>query len=133
MRASLSIALFSACAACGPRLLPAGYAKQDVLAFVQLHRAELQEQAKRGSGAAVRDLGVTAGCQNIPELQRRLQKNHEQIFATVPATDPEVAERIVTTLTKSPELRCLDLELGRGREYAAGTRHIGPRRYASYR
>lgn len=128
MRATLSIAIL---AACGARPLPAGYAKQDVLAFAQSHRAELQAEARVGSGPKLRDLGVSAGCQNQPELQRRLHKDHAEIFA--PASDAEVAERVVNTLSEHRELRCLDLDLGREREYAAGTRHIGPRRYASYR
>jgi hypothetical protein len=131
MRAIRLIALSAACAACGPRLVPSGYAKHDVLAFVQSHRAELQAEARIGSGPHLRDLGISAGCQNQPELDRRLRKNHDQVFA--PASDAEVAERIVTTLTRTKELRCLDLELGREREHAAGLRHIGPRRFASQR
>jgi hypothetical protein len=131
MRASLSVALMAACVACGPRLMPAGYAKQDVLAFVQLHRAELQHEAKIGSGPHLRDLGISAGCQNQPELGRRLHKDYDQIFA--PTSDAQVAERIVSTLTKTKELRCLDLELGREREFSAGVRHIGPRRYMTRR
>lgn len=127
MRATLFIAVLTTCAACGPRPPPAGYAKADVLAFVQQHRAALEAESKVGSGPTLYDLGIVAGCQNQPELDRRLHKDHDQIFA--PPADAEVAERVVSTLTETRELRCLHLDLSRQSESSAGLRHIGPRRY----
>ncbi len=126
MRALLAICLLVTCAACGPRPPPPGYARDDVHAFVREHRAALQREAGVGSGPTLRDLGILAGCQNQPELDRRLHKDHAEIFA--PAADSEVAERVISTLKETRELRCLDLELSRERQFAAGTRHIGPRR-----
>jgi hypothetical protein len=126
MRTLFAASLLVTCASCGPRPPPAGYARDDVHAFVREHRAALQQEAKIGSGPTLRDLGIVAGCQNQPELARRLHKDHDEIFAA-PA-DAEVAERVIGTLKETRELRCLDLELSRERQFAAGTRHVGPRR-----
>jgi hypothetical protein len=129
MRSLLAISLLVTCASCGPRPPPPGYARDDVHAFVREHRAALQQEAKIGSGPTLRDLGILAGCQNQPELARRLHKDHDEIFAA-PA-DAEVAERVIASLKKTRELRCLNLELSREREFSAGLRHIGPRRSVS--
>ena len=131
MRSLLATTLLTALVACGPRQEPVGYARSDVLAFVEEHRAALQQEAAIGSGSTLRDLGIVAGCQNQPELDRRLRKDYGDIFT--PAPDAEVAERVVATLTETPELRCLGLELGPQREYAAGLRHIGPSRSSTRR
>jgi len=121
----------AACAvglACGPRALPAGYAGGDVRAFVSQHRAELQHEIAIGSGPGLYELSIVAGCQDVPEVGRRLHKSYREIFAPETLSDEDVAERVVAVLSRTRELRCLDLDLSGQREFAAGRRHIEPGR-----
>jgi hypothetical protein len=132
MRAAFSFWLLLVLAACAsPQPTRAEYVENDVRAFVRGHRVRLQEEAKIGSGSTLYDLGIRAGCQDIPELNRRLHKDYEQIFSP-PASDADVAERVVDTLAEHRELRCIDLYPPREGEFVAGRRQIGPRRPASY-
>jgi hypothetical protein len=119
--------------ACGQRAMPAGYAGDDARAFVREHRATLQREIAIGSGPRLHDLAIVADCQDVPELSRMLHRQQANVFAAAgspaaPPDDAEVAERVVRLLSKAPELRCLGLELGPRRSFAAGTRHIGPTR-----
>jgi hypothetical protein len=119
--------------ACGSRQTPAGYAGDTARAFVRDHRAALQGEIELGgSGPQMHELSILADCQDVPELGRALHRKREVLFspagsAALPS-DAEVAERVVTLLGESPELRCLGLELGRQREFSAGRRHVGPTR-----
>jgi DUF3015 family protein len=116
---------------CGPRAAtPAGYAGDDARAFVQKHRTTLEREIAIGSGPRLHDLAIIADCQDVPELQRVLHRHQADMFGSTesPAGDAEVAERIVRLLSARPELRCLGLELGPRRSFAAGRRHIGPTR-----
>jgi hypothetical protein len=122
-----------ALAACGPRAMPAGYAGDDARTFVLEHRAALEQEIAIGSGPRLHDLAIVADCQDVPELGRLLHRRQTKVFGSVAATatppdDAEVAERVVRLLSEAPELRCLGLELGPRRSFAAGTRHIGPTR-----
>lgn len=47
------------------------------------------------------------------------------------ASDAVVAERIVRFMEESREFRCQGLDRTRTRQFAAGTRHVGPRRGAT--
>lgn len=119
--------------ACGPRAMPAGYAGDDARDFVRTHRTTLQQEIAIGSGPRLHDLAIVANCQDVPELGRVLHRHQADMFgsAGAPATPPDdaaVAERVVRLLSNSPELRCLGLELGPRRSFAAGRRHIGPTR-----
>lgn len=119
--------------ACGPRATPAGYAGDDARAFVRKHRASLQTEIAIGSGPRLHDLAIVANCQDVPELQRVLHRHQADMFGSTgtsaaPPDDGEVAERIVRLMSQRPELRCLGLELGPRRSFAAGRRHIGPTR-----
>lgn len=121
--------LFGALAlGCGPRPLPAGYGAADARAFVREHRAEIEEEIHVGSGDALYQLAVIAGCQNLPQLNRTLRQHRAELFEP-PAPSDEVAARVVDLLAQRPELRCLDLELSRQRMFSAGRRHIGPPRH----
>jgi hypothetical protein len=122
--------------ACGPRPTPAGYAGDDVRAFVSRHRSTLQSEIARGSGPRLHDLAIIANCQDVPALGRVLHRRRSTLFmpaetaatsAALPS-DAEVADRVVKLLAGSPELRCLGLELNRQRDFSAGRRHIGPTR-----
>jgi hypothetical protein len=108
--------------------MPAGYAGDDVRAFVSQHRAELQDEIALGSGPGLYDLSVVAGCQDVPQVGRRLHRRYGEIFAPPTVSDAEVAERVLGILSRTRELRCLNLDLSRQSELAAGRRHIGPRR-----
>jgi len=139
--------------------MPAGYAGDDARDFVREHRAELQAEIDAGSGPRLYDLAIIADCQDVPALGRRLHKRRDELFAPVngnaveggtvegsggaatPPSDAEVAERVVRFMSEndrsstgtfdSGELRCLNLEIGRHSQLAAGTRHIGPSRAAT--
>jgi hypothetical protein len=121
---------------CGPRAMPAGYAGDDARDFVREHRTTLEREIAIGSGPRLHDLAIVANCQDVPELGRVLHRHQADMFASTaapaaPATPPadaEVADRVVRLLSASPELRCLGLELGPRRSFAAGRRHIGPTR-----
>jgi hypothetical protein len=133
MRCPTSLLAAVALVACGPRATPAGYAGDDARDFVREHRTTLQREIAIGSGPRLHDLAIVADCQDVPELGRVLHRHQADIFASAatPATPPadaEVADRVVRLLSASPELRCLGLELGPRRSFAAGTRHIGPTR-----
>jgi hypothetical protein len=108
--------------------MPAGYAGDDVRTFVSQHRAELQDEIAIGSGPGLYDLSIVAGCQDVPEVGRRLHKGYHEIFAPETVSDAEVAERVVGILSGTRELRCLGLDLSRQSELSAGRRYIGPRR-----
>lgn len=108
--------------------MPAGYGGADARDYVREHRAELEEEVNVGSGDAINQLSIVAGCQNLAQMNRTLNRHRAEIFGP-PATDDEVAERMVDLLATRPELRCLDLELSRQSMYSAGTRHIGPGRH----
>jgi hypothetical protein len=124
--------------------MPAGYAGDDARAFVVKHRAELQAEIAAGSGPRIYDLAILANCQDVPALGRRLHRHHDDLFLSAPATEPdgdtpaantpaansdaEIADRVVRFMADRRELRCLNLDLSRTREMAAGRRHIGPRR-----
>lgn len=128
----LSSALLGAAACalgvgCGPRPVPPGYAGDDIREFVSEHREELNKEIAVGSGPRLYELGWLAGCQNWPELNRVLRQRHEEIFAPAGVEDAEVGDRVVRLMSRT-ELRCLDLDLSRQREFSAGLRHIGPRR-----
>lgn len=126
-------ALLLSAGACGPRATPAGYAGDDARDFVVEHRTTLEREIAIGSGPRLRDLAVVADCQDVPALGRVLHRHRADMFAgtgapATPAADAEVADRVVRLLSETPELRCLGLELGPRRSFAAGTRHIGPSR-----
>jgi len=128
-RAGVWIAVAALWAAgCGPRPTPAGYAADDARAFVQKHRAKLQEEVAIGSGPRIYDLAILANCQDVPELGRGLHQHQAQLFASGASgpADAEVAERVVRFMEERRELRCLNLDVSRTREFAAGRRHIGP-------
>jgi hypothetical protein len=113
--------------------MPAGYAGDDARAFVRDHRESLQAEIARGSGPRLRDLSIIANCQDVPELGRVLHRRQVALFGAAGSppifpSDAEVGDRVVRLLADSPELRCLGLELGQQRDFAAGTRHIGPTR-----
>jgi hypothetical protein len=129
--------------------MPAGYAGDDARAFVQKHRTELQAEIATGSGPRLYDLAILADCQDVPQLGRRLHRRQDELFyqsasqpadgrpasaATgearggAPVSDSEAAERVVRFMQDRRELRCLNLDLSRQRLFAAGRRHIGPRR-----
>lgn len=126
-----SAVLFAAALAvgCGPRPVPAGYGAADARTYVREHRAELEEEVNVGSGDAINQLSIVAGCQNLAEMNRTLHRHRAEIFGPSAATDEEVAERMVDLLAERPELRCLDLELSRQSMFSAGTRYIGPGRH----
>ncbi|MET0410795.1 MAG: hypothetical protein ABW217_05845 [Polyangiaceae bacterium] len=133
MRWLVSLLLLLALTACGQRAMPAGYAGDDAREFVREHRATLEREIAIGSGPRLRDLAIVADCQDVPELSRMLHRQQANVFGSAGspaarADDTEVAERVVRLLSKAPELRCLGLELGPRRSFAAGTRHIGPTR-----
>jgi hypothetical protein len=140
--------------ACGPRPMPPGYAGDDARAFVQKHRSELQAEIAAGSGPRLYDLAILANCQDVPQLGRRLHRRQEELFyqgAREPAdgrpasaapgeargvsgaavSDSEAADRVVRFMQERRELRCLNLDISRQREFAAGRRYIGPRRGAT--
>lgn len=114
---------------CGPRPMPAGYGAADARAYVREHRAELEEQVNVGSGSAINQLSIVAGCQNLAQMNRTLNRHRAQLFGPPAATGDEVAERVVGLLAERPELRCLYLDLSRQSMFSAGTRHIGPGRH----
>jgi hypothetical protein len=114
------------CGASSPQ--PAGYAGDDARDFVKKHRAALEKEIDVGSGSTIYNLAILANCQDIPLMGRRLHKRQAEFFEPVGTNDEVVAERVVRFLETSPDLRCLDLELGNRRQMAAGTRHIGPSR-----
>lgn len=114
---------------CGPRPMPAGYGGADARSYVGEHRAELEEEVNLGSGDAINQLSIVAGCQNLAQMNRTLNRHRAEVFGPPAATDEEVAERMVDLLARTPELRCLDLELTRQSMFSAGTRHVGPRRH----
>jgi Protein of unknown function (DUF3015) len=117
------------CAACGAfRPEPARYAGDDVRAFVQKHRDDLQAEIAAGSGPRLYDLAIIANCQDVPELGRRLHRRQDEIFAPAGTPDTEVADRMVRFLTQRRELRCLSLDVSRSGDLAGGRRQIGPRR-----
>lgn len=135
MRRLISLFGMLALTACGPRATPAGYAGDDARDFVRTHRTTLEREIAIGSGPRLHDLAIVANCQDVPALGRLLHRHRAELFrpTTAPALSPadadgEVAERVVRLLSESPELRCLGLELGPRRSFAAGTRHIGPTR-----
>jgi hypothetical protein len=138
------------CAAASSK--PAGYAGDDARDFAKKHRAALEKDILTGSGPTLYDLAILANCQDIALMGRRLHKHREVLLGpggtnddavagevapsaaasgAVPGRvvpDEVVAERVVRFLEDNRELRCLDLELGKQRLMAAGTRHIGPSR-----
>ena len=124
----LAAAACGAALACGPRPMPAGYAADDVRAFVTRHRAELESEIAIGSGPGLYDLSTLAGCQDVPEVGRTLHKQYREIFDSETTSDAKVAERMVDILGHTRELRCLGLDLSRQSEFSAGRRHIGPGR-----
>jgi len=124
-------------AGCGARPMPAGYAGDDARAFVSGNRALLQKEIRIGSGSTLYHLSVIAACQDAAELDRRLHRSYEEIFASAAegndvtradVTNDEVAERVLAIMSENRELRCLALDLSRESELMAGRRHIGPRR-----
>jgi hypothetical protein len=144
-----------ASAACGSRPMPPpGYAGDDARVFVREHRADLETEIARGSGPRIYDLAILADCQDVPELSRRLHTHREDLFSSEEkgrveghavegvgapgrqpveraASDAEVADRIVRFMQDGREFRCLNLDLTRQNQFAAGRRQIGPRRSAT--
>jgi hypothetical protein len=119
------LSLAYACA--GPRGLPAGDATAATRQYVIEHRAELELEIQRGSGEALHQLSIIADCQDLPELGRRLRKKQAEIFPVPPASDPQVADRIVVLLREERTLVCRDLETGPERPFVAGRRRVfGP-------
>jgi hypothetical protein len=116
---------------CGPRPEPAGYGAADAHTYVREHRHELEEEINLGSGDAINQLSIVAGCQDLPEMGRVLHRQRAELFGPPTANDEEVAERIVGLLTERPELRCLDLDLSQQSTLAAGRRDVLPRRQYS--
>jgi hypothetical protein len=122
--------------ACGARSTPPGHAGDDARAFVTKHRAELQAEIAAGSGPRIYDLAILADCQDVPALSRGLRRHHDDFFLAEGAppganADAEVADRMVRFMSDRRDFRCLNLDLSRSRQMAAGRRHIGPRRGAT--
>jgi hypothetical protein len=92
---------------------------------VARHRPELEREINVGSGDALYQLSVIAGCQDLPALGRELRKRRDQIFTPDTPDDATVAERVVNSMIDLRELRCLDLELTRNRVFSAGRREVG--------
>jgi hypothetical protein len=69
-------------------------------------------------------LSIIADCLDLPGLGRTLSKKQAEIFPAPPATDPEVADRILVLLRERSELVCRDLELGPTRPFTAGRRRV---------
>jgi hypothetical protein len=121
---------------CGARSMPPGHAGDDARAFVAKHRAELQAEIAAGSGPRIYDLAILADCQDVPALSRGLRRHHDDFFLPEEAppganADAEVADRVVRFMSDRRDFRCLNLDLSRSRQMAAGRRHIGPRRGAT--
>lgn len=114
--------------ACGPRAQPAGYGAADAHTFVEEHRQELEQDIRVGSGEALYQLAIVADCQNVAEVGRFLHRQYTELFGSPSLTDAEIAGRIVKLIEGRRELRCLDLDISRQRMFAAGRRHVGPRR-----
>lgn len=107
--------------------VPAGDATPAATRYVIEHRAELEREIRIGSGEALHELAILADCQNLPELGRSLKRKQAEIFPVPPASDPEVAERILDLMRNEPAVRCRDLESGPHRPFAAGRRRVfGP-------
>jgi hypothetical protein len=127
--------------ACGARSVPPGHAGDDARAFVTKHRSELQAEIAVGSGPRIYDLAILADCQDVPALSRGLRRHHDDFFlpegappgaaAISEVGDAEVADRVVRFMSDRRDFRCLNLDLSRSRQMAAGRRHIGPRRGAT--
>ena len=74
----------------------------------------------------------------MPALSRGLHRHHDDFFlpdgtppsatAHAEVVDAEVADRMLRFMSDRRDFRCLSLDLTRGRQMQAGTRHIGPRR-----
>lgn len=116
---------------CGPRPVPAGYGAADAHAYARENRKELEEEINVGSGDALNQLSIVAGCQDLPEMGRVLHRQRAEIFGPPTASDEEAAERIVGLLTERPELRCLDLDLSQQSTLSAGRRDVLPGRQYS--
>ena len=116
---------------CGSRPVPAGYGAADAHAYVRDHREELEEEINLGSGDALNQLSIVAGCQDLPQMGRTLHRQRAEIFGPPTASDEEVAERIVGVLAERGELRCLDLDLSQQSTLSAGRRDVLPRRQDS--
>jgi hypothetical protein len=122
--------------ACGARSTPPGHAGDDARAFVTKHRVELQAEIAAGSGPRIYDLAILADCQDVPALSRGLRRHHDDFFLPEGAppganADAEVADRMVRFMSDRRDFRCVNLDLSRSRQMAAGRRHIGPRRGAT--
>lgn len=105
-------------------LPPAGDGTASALDFVTSHRAELEKEIAVGSGQQLYELSKIVNCLNLPELDRTLHKHYAEIFPSPPASDAEVAERVVQLMRERKELICRDLELGPERPFSAGRHRV---------
>jgi hypothetical protein len=122
------LGLACACGGGAVHEVPSGDATPAAKSYVIEHRQELEREIRMGSGEALYELSILADCQNLPELNRSLKRKQAEIFPVPPASDAEVAERIVSVMRSEPAARCRDLEAGPNRPFAAGRRHVfGPK------
>jgi hypothetical protein len=105
---------------------PAGSGEPTAHDFVMQHRPELEKEIQIGSGPQLYELSRLIHCQDIAELGRVLHRKSAEIFPNPPASDAEVADRVVAIMTERRELRCRDLETGPTRPFAAGRHYVGP-------
>jgi hypothetical protein len=108
--------------------VPAGDATLAAHQYVVDHRAQLEQEIQTGSGEALYELSIIADCQDLPELGRTLKRKRSEIFPVPPlggpASDAEVADRIIVLLKERSELVCRDLEHGPTRPFAAGRHRV---------
>ncbi len=78
--------------------------------YIETNREALAKEIARGKGESIRNLATIAGCSDSKAVGTTLKKNFKKIFPSQTASDTEVSDAILTTLS-SGELSCSNVSL----------------------
>jgi hypothetical protein len=75
-------------------------------AFVETNRVALAKDIARGQGETIDSLAKLAGCPRPQAVAATLQRSFGRIFPSAAATDREVSQSVVDTLSSNSALMC---------------------------
>jgi hypothetical protein len=78
--------------------------------YIETNREALAKEIARGKGESIRNLAAIAGCSDSKAVGSKLKKNFKKIFPSQTASDTEVSDAILTTLS-SEDLACGNVSL----------------------
>lgn len=84
----------------------AGGGAESAKAFIETNRETLAKEIARGQGETISNLSTLAGCADEAEVGRALQGDFKLIFPGAEASDKQVSEAVINSLSSHSDLAC---------------------------